>query len=144
MAYRKMNPIVWWWRRRRLEAAIAWASADESSQRARKVVVERFQGCPLLVAVRELPEMAINSDGHLAEDVHVEFLTSEGDEGEVVLVFTSPAELRERAGAASFLALPIESIVNSMGPDCTGIVLNPAGRWAFLPRAELPGAAMAS
>ena len=74
------------------------------SPKARRNVLDPLGTCPLYVAVRQLPSLTTDDSGRLTDDVSVEALTSKGPEGEVLLVFTSNAEIRKRRFGSNLAA----------------------------------------
>ena len=93
----------------------------------------------LLVAVASLPKEIIDTPQVLQESLSVNMLTSSGPNGgEVLLAFTDTQALRARVSAGFPLAMPSKQVLEIVLRDgYEGLVINPAGSWAEIPREDV-------
>jgi hypothetical protein len=146
MAFFRLNPILWWWRRRRVERALRLASRTGSPDAAKSALLTALRGCPLLVAVRDVPRSPpTDASGKLTEDLPLKMLTGRGPAGKVLFAFTSKKQLRlvhPTAGGLFMFAASVAASAKSMAPEVVGVVLNPGSEFAFLSHSELAGFTM--
>jgi hypothetical protein len=86
-----------------------------------------------------LPEGIGMTPQTLAQDSPVTMLTSTDSSGGVVLLaFTDEATLHERIPECPYLTLPARQVLDIVLRDgYTELVINPAGAWASVPRADI-------
>jgi len=113
--------------------------SSHPSDRTRQALYQHLRQGTLLVAVESLPAGIGTSPQTLTQDMPVTMLTSTGPDGGVVLLaFTDEAALHQRIPACPYLALPARQVLDIVLRDgYAGLVINPAGRWADVPRADI-------
>ena len=116
-----------------LEAALDEANTAPSAE-SRARVCREFLRAWVCIGCRE----PVNVAGPLPEDLTVPMLTATGPEGKVLLVFTSEEQLRKRSSAAHPVWLRAQTVQKVGERDgLAGVVINPAGVWVFLEKAEI-------
>lgn len=122
-----------------LRKAIADLVEDPSPEK-RAALYHCLTNGPLLIAVREIPDSLSEGFQILSEGITIDFLTSEGDEGDspVILTFTDQDALNARVPGSPFLALDPETVLNwVLEEGYSGIIINPDGPWAGIPRDDI-------
>ena len=124
------NPVVL--------AALAKLSDFPSDENRVAFYRSLLQGS-LLVAVASLPKEITDTPQVLQESLSVNMLTSSGPNGgEVLLAFTDTQALRARVSAGFPLAMPSKQVLEIVLRDgYEGLVINPAGSWAEIPREDI-------
>jgi hypothetical protein len=114
----------------KLGPAVARFAEDPSRERRRELLESLMAG-PLLIAIRELPEVL---DPSQSEEGHVRFVTAESPEGErVVCGFSSSRSLAALAPAAVPLAADPASLLDwIVATGMEGLLLDPQGPSAFI------------
>lgn len=125
------------WTNVKLELALRPIQSSETADVHDEVVAAFLAGGPVYLATRE-PCPVPAGKVVLAAPLNVTLLTSEGPEGPVLLCFTSEAELRRRSPGSHPLLIATESVASIVSDSgYAGVVFNPAGPWAFVPRSEV-------
>ncbi len=120
-----------------LEEALALASKEPSDD-SRAGVLRELANSTLCFAVRDPVRYDVDEGDRLLADTEVVLLASDGPHGRSLLCFTSEEELRRRSALAHAVWTPIATIRDLVArDDLAGIVINPAGPWAFVSRADL-------
>ena len=121
-----------------VEEAIALLS-ERPSDETRLDFYRKVSEGELFLAVAELPPGMGLGWQVLEEDAELSVLTSSGPGGgEVLLAFTDERAVQQRAPGVPFVAMPSRRVLETvMDLNLDGIILNPAGPWAGIPREDV-------
>ena len=124
-----------------LRRALAKLSRQQSGENRARVYEHLLSG-PILVAITELPSYAaFAGPGALASErsLPVRFTTAHGPSGELVLaIFTDAAAVAARNPSSVWLAIEPRALLRWVASEnLGGLVLNPQGLSAFIPRDDV-------
>jgi hypothetical protein len=113
--------------------------AEDASEANRIELYVALQGATLVLGALGVPKDWVNAGGGTVdENTQIQMLTSKAPDGSLVLLaFTSAEELERAQPGTPYFAMRALDVLRLIADGSySGLVLNPAGRWALIPKLD--------